>query len=1474
MADLLWTGNGDGSSWTDAANWDTNTVPTAVDNVTINGFVDVTLDTNATVATLNLNGGADLTNSGELNVTTLNWTAGTFAGTGSINIPATTGTLNISGTGSKTLNTTINNAGTATWTGTADISSFDGTFNNSGQFDIQTSQTFNPILNNTGTVTKSAGNGTVTFNDDINNSGTVDVQIGTVSLGDFSANHTNTGTLNVADGATLEVSSGTLTLNPGTTFTGTGLVRLSGFSTTIALETSPATPVNIANFTQEGGTFNGGGTLNITGNLNWTGGTQGGAGNTTLAAGAIGNISGTDQKSLTERTFNNQGTTTWSGTGNISAQDGATFNNSSTLDIQNSELFFGDSDGSTSFNNSGTVTKSAGTANTDFGDNVFNNTGTVNVQTGTLFVGDGGGSSTGTYNVADGAVLGFGEASGFGSHTLNDGVTFTGQGLVRLIDGTLNLETAADSQIAIANFEQTGGTLAGTGNFRVVAPTPAEGETPQTSSFTWSGGTQSGTGTTTIGAGTTANINGTTQKTLTQRTFNNESTITWSGTGNLSAQDGATFNNAGTLDIENSQVFFGDNADGSTFNNTGTVTKSAGTGATDFADNAFNNTGTVNVQTGTLFVGDGGGSSTGTFNVADGAVLGFGEASGFGSNTLNDGVTFTGQGLVRLIDGTLNVETAADSQIAIANFEQTGGTLAGAGNFRVAAPTPAEGETPQTSSFTWSGGTQSGTGTTTIVAGTTANISGTDQKSLTERTFTNESTVTWTGTGNISAQDGATFNNIGTFDIQNSESFFGDFDGSTSFNNSGTITKTLSTGATDFEDNVFNNTGTVDAQIGSILLGNGGTSTGTFNTAEGAVVEFDGGTHNLNQGAAFTGEGTTIVSGGTFSVGGATTDTINAVNFEQSGGTVNGPGNLNTTGTFEWSGGTQGGVGSTTIGAAGTLNITGNFGQTIDERTIDNNGTTNWSGTGNINANNGAIFNNNGTFNISNNATYNGDFSSTAEQFNNAGSVVKTSAGDTQFEDVVFTNSGTIELQEGNLSVVRETFVSDGGTITEVNGTVDLTETDVVAQNTVPTLDVNAGLTIEDGATLPILNTNLQITDVEQPAEEITYTVNTLPTVGNLLLSGTPLAVGGTFTQANINGSQLLYQNNDGGGDVGDSFVFTATDGAGGVIGQTTFNITVTPVPNQPPVLSINGGVSLDDGANAAISNAVLTVTDPDNTSDEVTYTVTELPTNGQLLLDGAPVAVNGMFTQANINAGLLTYQNTAGGNEQSDNFTFTVSDGEGGEIAATSFDITVNQTPAPPPPPPPNEPPVLATNAGVSLDDGANAAISNAVLAVTDTDNPPNEVTYTVTELPTNGQLILDGAAVAVNGTFTQANINAGLLTYQNTAGGNEQSDNFTFTVSDGEGGEIAATSFDITVNQPAPPPPPNEPPVLATNAGVSLDDGANAAISNAVLAVTDTDNPPNEVTYTVTELPTNGQLILDGAAVAVNGTFTQANI
>jgi hypothetical protein len=74
------------------------------------------------------------------------------------------------------------------------------------------------------------------------------------------------------------------------------------------------------------------------------------------------------------------------------------------------------------------------------------------------------------------------------------------------------------------------------------------------------------------------------------------------------------------------------------------------------------------------------------------------------------------------------------------------------------------------------------------------------------------------------------------------------------------------------------------------------------------------------------------------------------------------------------------------------------------------------------------------------------------------------------------------------------------------------------------------------------------------------------------------------------------------------------------------------------------------------------------------------------------------------------------------------------------------------------------------------------------------------------NGRLELPAAPGVAVTSFTQADINAGLLRYVHN-GSASTGDSFTFTVSDGAGGMIAATTFNFTV-MPFFPPPLGWPP------------------------------------------------------------------
>jgi hypothetical protein len=132
------------------------------------------------------------------------------------------------------------------------------------------------------------------------------------------------------------------------------------------------------------------------------------------------------------------------------------------------------------------------------------------------------------------------------------------------------------------------------------------------------------------------------------------------------------------------------------------------------------------------------------------------------------------------------------------------------------------------------------------------------------------------------------------------------------------------------------------------------------------------------------------------------------------------------------------------------------------------------------------------------------------------------------------------------------------------------------------------------------------------------------------------------------------------------------------------------------------------------------------------------------------------------------------------------------------------------------NSAPSLATNAGSVVVQGLTDIITSAELQVTDSDNTPDQLVYTVTSLPQNGHLELTTAPGVVITRFTQADINAGRLMFVHS-GAVGASDSFTFTVSDGAGGMIGATTFRFSVIPFASPPPlpPALPPFPPSDPG-----------------------------------------------------------
>ena len=157
-----------------------------------------------------------------------------------------------------------------------------------------------------------------------------------------------------------------------------------------------------------------------------------------------------------------------------------------------------------------------------------------------------------------------------------------------------------------------------------------------------------------------------------------------------------------------------------------------------------------------------------------------------------------------------------------------------------------------------------------------------------------------------------------------------------------------------------------------------------------------------------------------------------------------------------------------------------------------------------------------------------------------------------------------------------------------------------VDANAAPVITTNNVLTVSEGGS-GSLQTKLSATDAE--SDPITYTVTTAPGHGSLSLSA--------FTQAQLDAGSVTYTHDDS-NTTSDSFVFKVSDGTNELVNQT-FSITVTPVDDTAPTVSVNTGLTLDEGATAGIPITKLSATDADSNDATLTFTVTSPLTNGQL---------------------------------------------------------------------------------------------------------------------------------------------------------------------------------------------------------------------------------------------------------------------
>lgn len=128
---------------------------------------------------------------------------------------------------------------------------------------------------------------------------------------------------------------------------------------------------------------------------------------------------------------------------------------------------------------------------------------------------------------------------------------------------------------------------------------------------------------------------------------------------------------------------------------------------------------------------------------------------------------------------------------------------------------------------------------------------------------------------------------------------------------------------------------------------------------------------------------------------------------------------------------------------------------------------------------------------------------------------------------------------------------------------------------------------------------------------------------------------------------------------------------SGGQLTEWNLSICST-VSQSPPFLIINDTLKLKPLTAKKLDTQHLEIGDPNNTPDQLSFTVVKLPANGSLGSGSNIVAVGDKFTQAQINSGQIAYINEQAGSTD-DSFDFTVEDGEGGWLGILQFHMLMD---------------------------------------------------------------------------------------------------------------------------------------------------------------------------------------------------------
>ncbi|XP_029959982.1 extracellular matrix organizing protein FRAS1 [Salarias fasciatus] len=462
-------------------------------------------------------------------------------------------------------------------------------------------------------------------------------------------------------------------------------------------------------------------------------------------------------------------------------------------------------------------------------------------------------------------------------------------------------------------------------------------------------------------------------------------------------------------------------------------------------------------------------------------------------------------------------------------------------------------------------------------------------------------------------------------------------------------------------------------------------------------------------------------------------------------------------------------------------------------------------------------------------------------------------------------------------------FVVDDGDNNRLNNQM-CTITITTTPRQPPAVAVHGGIKVQEGGRVQLSTSHIVVSDGDTPSKDLLVWLATPPKYGFIENTGRGSSVGGSrlvtsdapFSLEDLASNHIFYVQDGGRRPAAerDAFSLYVSDGTSRTEAFTVEIHIQQSEEDRRPVVAVSS-IHVEENSGVVITNSSLSVLDRDTPENEILFTVVRIPSYGKLrrrqfysqpLENGRVLAKGSTFTYQDVLDRLLVYTPEAAGGG-ADEVGFTLTDGVYTHSGRLQFTMDVRRS----------EGPRMTVNRGLQLPAGSSSKVTEQNLKGTDIDSDDLKLRYVLTKDPPAGKLQLGGGGggrpqkVSLKGpvqSFTQDDVNRGLLQFSHEKGEKGGSLSFKFDLVDPEGNRLIDQSFFISVLED------RLPPTVVSNKGLVLDENTAKKLTTLQLSASDQDSEPGELVYRVTKQPGLGHLEHAASPGSRISTFTQADL